>query len=68
MEKLLELIFTKDNKNNIFRLWKISLRHKKLLIFAIITLMLSIFQSLYIPLIFNDFIKIFSKKMLRQLF
>ena len=62
MEKLLELIFTKDNKNNILRLWKISLRHKKLLIFAIITLMLSIFQSLYIPLIFNDFIKIFSEK------
>ena len=62
MEKLLELIFTKENKTNILRLWKISLRHKKLLIFAIITLMLSIFQSLYIPLIFNDFIKIFSEK------
>ena len=62
MEKLLELIFTKENKTNILRLWKISLRHKKLLIFAIITLMLSIFQSLYIPLKFNDFVKIFSEK------
>ena len=62
MEKLLGLILAKENKNNILRLWKISLRHKKLLIFAIITLMLSIFQSLYIPLKFNDFVKIFSEK------
>ena len=62
MERFLGLIFSKENKNNILRLWKISLIHKGLLLFAIITLFLSIFQSLYIPLKLNDFIKIFREQ------
>jgi len=60
MKKILGIFFLKENKNNIWRLWKISLRHKWLLIFAIITLLLNAFLSLYFPLKLNSFIKIFS--------
>ena len=60
MQKILGIFFLKENKNNILRLWKISLRHKWLLVFAIITLLLNTFQSLYFPLKFNSFIKIFT--------
>ena len=56
----MEFFFLKENKNNILRLWKISLRHKWLLVFAIITLLLNTFQSLYFPLKLNSFIKIFT--------
>ena len=60
MKKILGVFFLKENKNNIMRLWKISLRHKWLLIFAIITLLLNTFLSLYFPLKLNSFIKIFT--------
>ena len=60
MQKILGIFFLKENKNNILRLWKISLRHKWLLVFAIITLLLNTFQSLYFPLKLNSFIKIFT--------
>ena len=60
MQKIFGIFFLKENKNNILRLWKISLRHKWLLIFAIITLLLNTFLSLYFPLKLNSFIKIFT--------
>ena len=60
MKKILGVFFLKENKNNIMRLWKISLRHKWLLVFAIITLLLNTFLSLYFPLKLNSFIKIFT--------
>jgi len=60
MQKILGIFFLKENKNNILRLWKISLRHKWLLVFSIITLLLNAFQSLYFPLKLNSFIKIFT--------
>ena len=68
MEKLLGLFFSTENKNNISRLWKISLKHKWLLVFAVITLILSTFQALYIPLKLNGFIKIFSTNDVSQAF
>ena len=62
MKNVLGFLFQEENKANISRLWKISLKHKYLLIFAIITLILNTFQILYIPLKLNDFVKIFSSE------
>ena len=62
MQKLLGFLFLKENQSNIYRLWKISLKHKYLLIFAVITLILNTFQTLFIPLKINNFTKIFSSE------
>ena len=60
MQNLLGFLFLKENQANISRLWKISLKHKYLLIFAIFTLILHTCQTLYMPLKFDEFVKIFS--------
>ena len=60
MEKLLGFFFSKKKKINIFRLWKISLKHKWILLFAIITLIISTFLSLFLPTKINNFLKAFS--------
>ena len=62
MQKLLGILFLKENKSNIYRLWKISLKHKYLLIFAVFTLILNTFQTLFIPLKIGNFSQIFSSK------
>ena len=62
MQKILGFLFLKENQSNIYRLWKISLKHKYLLIFALITLIINAFQNLFIPLKINDFAKIFSSE------
>ena len=62
MNHFIGFINTKENKSNISRLWKLSLKHKYLLIFAIFTLILNTAQTLYIPLKINEFVKIFSSK------
>ena len=62
MNHFIGFINTKENKSNISRLWKLSLKHKYLLIFAIFTLILNTAQTLYIPLKINEFAKIFSSK------
>ena len=62
MKKILGFLFLKENKSNIYRLWKISLKHKYLLIFAVFTLILNTFQTLFIPLKIGDFSQIFSSK------
>ncbi len=59
MQNLLGFLFLKENQANITRLWKISLKHKYLLIFSIFTLILNTCQTLYIPLKLNEFVKIF---------
>ena len=68
MEKLLSLIFSNENKNNILRLWKISLKHKILLIISIITLVLNTLLSLYFPIKLNGFAKIFTSNNVTQSF
>ena len=62
MQKILGILFLKENKSNIYRLWKISLLHKYLLIFAVFTLILNTFQTLFIPLKIGNFSQIFSSK------
>ena len=62
MQKILGILFLKENKSNIYRLWKISLKHKYLLIFAVFTLILNTFQTLFIPLQIGNFSQIFSSK------
>ena len=62
MQNLLGFLFLKENKANIARLWKISLKHKYLLIFSIFTLILHTCQTLYIPLKLDEFVKIFSSE------
>ena len=62
MQKLLGFLFLKENQSNIYRLWKISLKHKYLLIFSIITLILNGIQTLFIPLKINDFANIFTSE------
>ena len=62
MKKILGILFLKENKSNIYRLWKISLKHKYLLIFAVFTLILNTFQALFIPLKIGNFSQIFSSK------
>ena len=62
MKKILGILFLKENKSNIYRLWKISLKHKYLLIFAVFTLILNTFQTLFIPLKIGNFSQIFSSK------
>ena len=62
MKKILVFLFLKENKSNIYRLWKISLKHKYLLIFAVFTLILNTFQALFIPLKIGNFSQIFSSK------
>ena len=62
MKKILGFLFLKENKSNIYRLWKISLKHKYLLIFAVFTLILNTFQTLFIPLKIGNFSQIFSSK------
>ena len=62
MQKILGILFLKENKSNIYRLWKISLKHKYLLIFAVFTLILNTFQTLFIPLKIGNFSQIFSSK------
>ena len=62
MQKILGILFLKENKSNIYRLWKISLKHKYLLIFAVFTLILNTFQALFIPLKIGNFSQIFSSK------
>ena len=68
MQNLLGFLFLKENHANITRLWKISLRHKYLLIFSVFTLILNKRQTLYIPLKLNEFVKIFSSKDVSQSF
>ena len=68
MEKILGLFFSNENKNNIFRLWKISLKHKSLLILSIVTLIISTFLSLYLPLKLNGFVKIFTSNDVSEAF
>ena len=58
MQKILGFLFLKENQSNVYRLWKISLRHKYPLIFVTITLILNTFQTLFMPLKLNDFTKI----------
>ena len=60
MQKIMRIFIKEENKKNILRLWKISLRHKWLLVLSIITLLLNTFLSLYFPLKLNSFIKIFT--------
>ena len=60
MKKLLGFLFLKENQSNVYRLWKISLKHKCLLMFALITLIITTFQTLFIPLKINDLTKVFS--------
>ena len=62
MQKILGILFLKENKSNIYRLWKIPLKHKCLLIFAVFTLILNTFQTLFIPLKIGNFSQIFSSK------
>ena len=62
MQKIFGLIFLKENQSNVYRLWKISLKHKYLLIFSIITLILNGIQTLFIPLKINDFANIFTSE------
>ena len=62
MQRILGALFLKENQSNIYRLWKISLKHKYLLISAIMTLILNTVQTLVIPLKINDFAKIFSSE------
>ena len=62
MKKILGLLFLEENKSNILRLWKISLKHKYLLIFSATTLILDTFQSLFLPIKLNSFTKIFSSE------
>ena len=62
MQKILGILFLKENKSNVYRLWKISLKHKYLLIFAVFTLILNTFQTLFIPLKIGNFSQIFSSK------
>ena len=62
MQKILGILFLKENKSNIYRLWKISLKHKYLLILAVFTLILNTFQTLFIPLKIGNFSQIFSSK------
>ena len=60
MKKFIEVFFSEKNRSNIARLWRISLEHKCLVVFSFFTLGIHSFQSLYIPLKLNDFVKIFS--------
>ena len=62
MENILGLLFSKENKGNIYRLWKLSLKHKYLLMFSIFTLIINTIQTLYIPLKLSEFSKIFSSE------
>ena len=62
MKKLLGILLPKENNSNLYRLWKISLKHKYLLIFTMIALILHSFQTLFFPLKINDFVKIFSSE------
>ena len=68
MEKILNLFFSKENRNNIFRLWKISLKHKPLLILSIITLIISTILSLYLPIKLNGFVQIFTSNDISESF
>ena len=68
MEKFLGLFFSKENKNNILRLWKISLKHKTLLIFSVISLLISTILSLYLPMKLNGFVQIFSAEDVSEAF
>ena len=68
MDKFLGLFFSKENKNNILRLWKISLKHKILLIFSIISLLISTILTLYLPMKLNGFVQIFSAEDVSQAF
>ena len=60
MEKILGVLLSKENKNNLFRLWKISLKHKPLLILSMITLVINTVLTLYLPIKLNGFAKIFT--------
>ena len=62
MKKIFGFLLLKENQNNVYRIWKVSLKHKYLLIFAIITLILDTFQTLFLPIKINDFTKIFSSE------
>ena len=68
MDKFLGLFFSKENKNNILRLWKISLKHKILLIFSIISLLISTILTLYLPMKLNGFVQIFSAEDVSEAF
>ena len=68
MENILGLFLSKENKNNILRLWKISLKHKSFLIFSIITFIISTFLSLYLPIKLNGFVSIFSSNNVSESF
>ena len=68
MKKILSLFISDENSNNILRLWKISLKHKTLLIFSIITLVINTFISLYLPIKLNGFAKIFTSNNVSQSF
>ena len=68
MEKFLGVFFSKENKNNILRLWKISLKHKTLLIFSVISLLISTILSLYLPMKLNGFVQIFSAEDVSEAF
>ena len=62
MQNVLGFLFEKENKHNISRLWKISLKHKYILFFAVFTLILHTIQTLYIPLKLNEFVQLFSSE------
>ena len=62
MQTILGFFLLKENQYDVYRIWKVSLKHKYVLIFAIITLILDTFQTLFIPIKINDFTKIFSSE------
>jgi ABC-type multidrug transport system fused ATPase/permease subunit len=62
MKKILGFLFLKENKSDIYRLWKISIKHKYILVFALIMLILNTIQNLFIPIKINDFTTIFTSK------
>ena len=68
MENIFGIFLSKENKDNILRLWKISLRHKSFLVFSIITLIISTFLSLYLPMKLNGFFSIFSSNNVSESF
>ena len=68
MKKIFGFLLLKENQNNVYRIWKVSLKHKYLLIFAMFTLILDTFQTLFIPIKINDFTKIFSSEYVSNTF
>ena len=62
MKKIFGFLLLKENQNNVYRIWKVSLKYKYLLIFEMTTLILDRFQTLFLSIKINDFKKIFSSK------